>query len=175
MRALFASAALLLGFAAAAPAQAGGIALLETVGVHVGDRLSAEGGRGTWFDNGLGLELFLGKRHGRAEARFRFFWNASVDTLDNATTHSGALGVGGRIELLKDTAGRAGLYVAGDLGVSPVVQHNQAFFYVSLGPGVRVDLAGPLSFYAEPSFVVRVDDTVAVGPWVHLGIRAHFD
>lgn len=170
---------LLLLCATLAPAQAraGGIALLDTVGFHNGPALTVEGGRQTWFDSGLGGELFLGKRHGRAEARFRFFWAANVRRVDDEAQveHSGALGVGGRIELLKDTTARAGLYIGADLGVSPVVQHNRAYFYVGAGPGLRIDLAGPLSFFTEPTFVVRVDDSVSVGAWLNLGLRANFD
>lgn len=155
-------------------AEAGGVGVVGQAGIHRGLARKEGGGESTWFDGGAGVEIDLGKNHGRAHARIRFLWNAAVD-LAGGTQHAGVLSIGGRIELTPDTEAKAGLYLAGDLGVSPAVTHLRTFFFVDVGPGLRVDLSSWLSLFVEATFVVRVQEDPAYGPWVYGGLRFQFD
>ena len=174
---------LLLILLAPASALAGGVGVFNGTGFHAGPALSESGGTGTWINEGGGIELFLGKRDFRLQGRLRFSYNAVIDVTPlaegaeagNRVGHSGALSVGAKVELLPDITKRFGFYVATDIGISPLVQHLRNYFWVDVGPGVRVDVNDVFGLFAELTGVVRYENGFTGGAWLFLGARFSFD
>ena len=70
---------------------------------------------------------------------------------------------------------KVGLYVLGDVGVSPLVSHNRVFAFVDVGAGVRFDLAERLSMYVEATGWFRFEKVPAGGPLFFVGARIELD
>ncbi len=177
-RLLILIAALVLGtFAAPRSADAGGVGFYNGTGFHIGPGLEAEG-TGVWLNEGGGLELILGKNGGRVHGRLRFAYNAVIDLGEDPTTlvrHSAVLGLGARIQLLEDVAKPFGAYIVADIGVSPLVTHLRSYFFVNVGPGVRIRPVERLSLFAEVNFLLRYEKVFAAGPIFFFGARVAFD
>ncbi len=171
-------AALVLGTVAAPrSADAGGVGFYNGTGLHVGPPLEGEG-TGVWLDEGGGLELLLGKDGARLHGRLRFAYNAIFDLGENPTTlvrHSAVLSLGARIQLLEDVETPFGVYLAADVGVSPLVTHLRSYFTVNIGPGVRIRPAERLELFAEANFLLRYEKVFAAGPMFFFGARISFD
>jgi len=166
-----------------ASASAGGIGVFNGTGFHAGPALSEGGGTGTWINQSGGVEIFLGRRDYRLSGRLRFGYNAVIDVsplAEGASTgarviHSAALAAGLRVELLPDIEKKFGLYVAGDVGVSPLVLHLANYFWFDVGPGVRLDVNENFGLFAELTGVLRFQNGFTGGAWLYLGARFTFD
>ncbi len=175
--------ALLIGTLLSPTAKAGGFGVYDSTAFHFGEALSEGGGNGTWLDQGVGLELFLGHRTSRLTGRLRFAYNAVVD-LDPRNTdretaervqHTGLFAVGARVELLPDLEKVFGLYASLDFGVSPLVTNLRIFVFGQVGPGIRIRPVEALEIFAEVGALLRYEHAVGVGPSVQIGARVSFD
>jgi|GEM_PF-1531188 len=174
---------LLLALMVPASALAGGIGVFNGTGFHAGPALSEAGGTGTWINEGGGFELFLGKRSSRLHGRLRFGYNAVIDVTPlaegaaakNRVGHSAALSLGAKVELLPDVEKKFGLYVAADIGIAPLVLHLRNYFWVDVGPGVRVNVTEVFGLFAELTGVLRYENGFAGGAQLYLGARFSFD
>jgi hypothetical protein len=153
-------------------ASAGGVGFYDMTGFHLSK--SAGATVGPFLDQGGGIELFLGRKDFRLEARFRFAYNAIIKP-GGPVVHTGTLSAGARVELLTDLARPGGVYLAADIGVSPLVKDFANYFWVQAGPGVRVRPAEHLQLFAELSGFVRFQYGVAGGLLLTLGVRFPFD
>ncbi len=178
------AATLLAALLLPASALAGGVGVFNGTGFHAGPALSEAGGTGTWINQGGGVEIFLGRRDYRLSGRLRFGYNAVIDVTpvaEGASTgsrviHSAALSAGARVELLPDFSEKKfGLYVAADVGVSPLVVHLANYFWADVGPGVRVDVNETFGLFAELTGVVRFQNGFTGGAWLFLGARFTID
>jgi hypothetical protein len=175
--------ALLFVLALPAPALAGGVGVFNGTGFHAGQALSQAGGTGTWINEGGGVELFLGKRDFRLHGRLRFSYNAVIDVTKlpegaeatNRVGHSAALSLGAKVELLPDVTTKGGFYLVADIGISPLVKHLRNYFWVDVGPGVRVNVNEVFGLFAELTGVIRYENGFAGGAWLFLGARFSFD
>ncbi len=166
-------------------ALAGGVGFFVSPGFHAGPALSAGGGTGTWADVGGGVELFLGKRDSRVQGRLRFGYNGVMDVTPlpegvtaapgSRVSHSGVLSLGAKIDLLPDVEKPFSVYLVGDLGVSPLVKHLKNYFWVDVGPGVRINANDVLSVFAELTGVVRFENGFTGGALLAAGVRLSFD
>lgn len=166
-------------------ALAGGVGFFVSPGFHAGPALSAAGGTGTWMDVGGGVELFLGKRDSRVHGRLRFAYNGVMDVTPlpegveaapgSRVSHSGVLSLGAKIDLLPEVEKPFSLYIAADVGVSPLVKHIKNYFWVDLGPGIRINANDVLSVFAELTGVVRFENGFSGGALVVAGVRLSFD
>ena len=162
---------------------AGGVGVFNGTGFHAGPALSEAGGTGTWVNEGGGIELYLGKRDFRLQGRLRFGYNAVIDVTPvaegvvakNRVGHSAALSVGAKVELLPDVEKKFGLYFAADIGISPLVLHLRNYFWVDVGPGVRLDVNEVFGLFAELTGVVRYENGFTGGAWLYLSARFSFD
>jgi hypothetical protein len=156
------------------PAAAGGFGFFDATGFHFGRALREGGGSGRWLDQGGGVELFLGDRDRRLHGRLRFAYQAVVD-LDGGTRHAGVLSGGVRVELLPDVESKFGFYVAADMGITPIVTHLRAWFFLDAGPGIRVNPVEKFSLFFEAMGLFRYEKGVQGGPIFHLGARFALD
>ena len=166
-------------------ALAGGVGFFASPGVHAGPALSQAGGTGTWADLGGGIELFLGKRDSRLHGRLRFGYNGVFDltplpegvevTPGTRISHAAVISLGAKVELLPDVETAFGLYVAADIGVSPLVKHLKNYFWIDVGPGIRVRANDVLSIFAELTGVVRFENGFTGGALLFAGARLTFD
>jgi hypothetical protein len=178
-RPILLAAALLMGvFVAPSPVLAGGIGAYNGTGFHFGRALTTTGGQGAWLNEGGGVELLLGRQTSRIHGRLRFAYNAIIDLTEGSEVpvrHSAVIGLGAKIELLEDIETPGGLYIAADIGVSPLVTHLRSYFFVDLGAGVRFNPAERVSLFAEVTFLLRFQKVVAAGPMFFFGARVAFD
>lgn len=166
-----------------ASALAGGVGFFNGTGFHVGPALSQAGGTGTWIDEGGGVELFLGKRDVRLQGRLRFAYNAVIDVTPlpdgieakNRVRHSATLSIGAKVDLLPDVEKPFGFYIAADIGVAPLVRDLANYFWVDVGPGVRVHVNEVFGLFAELTGVVRYQNAFSGGALLFLGARLSFD
>ena len=182
MRALPVALVLFSALLLAAPASAGGFGVYDQTGVHFGPALSEGGGTRVWLDQGAGVEILLGYRKTRLTGRIRLSYAAvidlaarSTDRSDYRVEHAGMVSGGVQVELLKDLESKVGLYVAADLGVSPLVTHMRAFMFADLGAGLRVRVNDVLALFVEATGMFRFDKTPAGGPLLFLGARFALD
>lgn len=163
-----------------AGALAGGIGGYNMTGFHFGEALREGGGDGRWLDEGGGIELQLGSRTSRIQGRIRFAYNAIID-LDlvadgGGVQHAGIFSGGAQVQLLPDFDEKAfHLYVAVDVGVSPLVTNGRAFVFVDIGPGVRFDVNERFGLFAEVTGWMRYEKGFYGGPMIFLGARVHLD
>jgi hypothetical protein len=166
-------------------ALAGGVGFYGSPGFHAGPALSQAGGTGSWVDLGGGVELFLGKRDSRVHGRLRFGYNGVFDTTPlpegveaapgSRISHSAVISLGAKVELLEDVEKPFGLYIVGDIGVSPLVKHLKNYFWVDVGPGIRVNANDVMSVFAELTGIVRFENGFTGGAQVVAGVRLSFD
>jgi hypothetical protein len=174
-------AALLLMLLVPGSAHAGSVGFFDQTGFHFGDALSSTGGQGQWMDQGVGFELLLGNAASRVQGRVRLSYSAIIDLTaeagaDGSVGHAGVVGGGAHVELLPEfDTKKVGLYVLGDVGVSPLVSHNRVFAFVDVGAGVRFDLAERLSMYVEATGWFRFEKVPAGGPLFFVGARIELD
>lgn len=174
---------LLLALLVPGSASAGGVGFFNGTGFHSGKALSQVGGRGTWVNEGGGVEVFLGKRDFRLHGRLRFAYNAVMDVTPlaegqvakNRVAHSGVISLGAKVDLLPDLAQPFGLYVVADIGVAPLVRHGRGYMFVDMGPGVRAQVNPVLQLFAELTGIVRYENGFTGGALLFLGARLSFD
>jgi len=189
VRAMFARAllvcSLLLVLLIPGTALAGGVGFYGSPGFHAGPALSQAGGTGTWADLGGGIELFLGKRDSRLHGRLRFGYNGVFDLTPlpegveappgSRISHAAVISLGAKVDLLPDVEKPFSLYIAADIGVSPLVKHLKNYFWVDVGPGIRVNANDVLSVFAELTGVVRFENGFTGGALLFVGVRLSFD
>jgi len=159
-------------------AHAGGISIYNGTGFHFGAPLSEEGGQGRWMNEGGGFGVLLGPADSRLLGRMRFAYNAVIDLagdLGGGTRHVAVFSAGIQIELLPDIAKRFGLYLAADMGITPLFTDMRLYLFADVGPGVRFDLNDRLSLFAEVCALVRYENSFYGGPQFYLGARIAFD
>ncbi len=163
-----------------ASAMAGGIGGFNLTGFHFGEALREGGGVGRWLDEGGGVEIVLGSQDSRIKGRIRFAYNAIID-LDlvadgGGVQHAGVFSGGAMVELLPAfDEKKFGLYIAVDVGVSPLVTNGRAFVYLDAGPGVRIDVNERFGLFAEVTGWLRYEKGFYGGPMIFLGARVHVD
>lgn len=170
------------------PAFCGGLGAYNGTGLHFGEALGEGAENGRWLNEGGGLELTLGARDARLNGRLRFAYNAIIDLdamriegsaesspQDVAVRHSGVMSVGATVGLLPDLARKLGLYLAVDLGISPLVQNMQFYFFATLGPGLRVHATDRLTLFVELGGLFRYDTSFSGGALMSLGARFPFE
>ena len=174
---------LLVALLIPASASAGGVGFFNGTGVHSGGALSQAGGRGTWVNEGGGVEIFLGKRDFRLHGRLRFGYNAVLDVTPlaegavakNRVTHAGVISLGAKVELLPDIEKAFGLYVVADIGVAPLVKYGRGYLFVDVGPGARVNVNQVFQLFAELTGMLRYENGFTGGALLFLGARFSFD
>lgn len=152
------------------PAVNGTLGGFGLVGLHLGEALTASGGTGTWFDFGGGAEIGLASRRGRLAGRIRVAYYGVLDQ-DGGLRHNGVLSAGMSVQLLKDIERKFGVYVAVDMGVSPLVTELRVFVFADLGIGLRFRPVDRVEIFAETTAFFRFEKTMSVGPLVFLGAR----
>lgn len=171
--------------AVSSPALAGGLGAFNGTGFHFGEALGEGAETGSWMNEGGGVELVLGPRDVRLNGRLRFAYNAIIDLGERGDSgseassaqvrHSGVMSVGAMVGLLPEVAEKFGLYLAVDLGISPLVQNMQFYFFADLGPGVRFHVTDRLTLFAELAGLFRYDTSFSGGVLMSLGARFPFE
>jgi hypothetical protein len=174
VRSLVPVSVLLLALCLPALAQAGGISIYNGTGFHFGAPLSEEGGEGRWLNEGGGFGVILGPADSRLLGRMRFAYNAVID-LAGGTRHVALLSAGVQIELLPDVSKRFGVYLATDMGITPLFTDMRLYLFADVGPGVRFDINEKFSLFAEVCALLRYENSFYAGPQFYLGARFSFD
>ena len=80
-----------------------------------------------------------------------------------------------QIELLPEPSNRFGLYLATDVGITPLFTDMRLYLFADVGPGVRWDLNPKVSLFAEVCALFRYENSFYAGPQFYLGARFAFD
>ena len=155
-------------------ALAGGIGVFNGTGFHFGEALTERSGQGSWLNEGGGVEIALGDKALRFSGRLRFAYNAVLN-LEGGMRSAGVLSVGVQIGLLPDVERPFGLYLAVDMGVSPIVRDMRVYFFGDVGPGIRVRIKDRAVLFAELTALLRYEGSFSAGPMVFLGVRFPFE
>jgi len=174
VRSLVPVSVLLLALCLPGLAQAGGISIYNGTGFHFGAPLSEEGGEGRWLNEGGGFGVILGPADSRLLGRMRFAYNAIID-LAGGTRHVALFSAGVQIEMLPDVSKRFGLYLATDMGITPLFTDMRLYLFADVGPGVRFDVTEKFSLFAEVCALLRYENSFYAGPQFYLGARFSFD
>ncbi|MBJ93290.1 MAG: hypothetical protein CMP23_02315 [Rickettsiales bacterium] len=173
-RLLLSSLVLFAALALPSAASAGGISVLNATGFHFGAPLTEEGGEGRWLNQGGAVGVLLGPAKSRMLGRVRVGYNAVIN-LDGGVRHVGVLSAGLKIELLPELENRFGLYIATDLGITPLFTDMRLYAFGDVGVGIRFNLNEPFSLFAEVCALIRYEDSFYAGPQFFLGARISLD
>jgi hypothetical protein len=167
-------AVFLAGVAFAGQARAGGIGVLDMTGFHAGVDPADIEGAGTWFDQGGGIELWVGSRASRISGRVRVLYN-NVSPAENYAQHFALATFGLEVQLLKNLEAPFGVHVHFDLGPAFLALQHEEFGMADLGVGIHGDLSEHVTLFAEVSGQMRFRRYVWGGAVFTGGVRFPID
>ncbi len=159
----------------AGTSRAGGVGVLDMTGFHAGvDPADLEGGGGTWFDQGGGLELWIGAKASRINGRMRVLYNYVTPAEDYAS-HFALVTFGLEVQLLNNLESPFGLHMHLDLGPAILALQHEEFGMADLGLGIHGDLSEHVTLFAEVSGQMRFRRYVWGGAVFTGGVRFPID